>query len=78
MKNGVHADTDKVTAIKDMETPKNKKELLRFLGMTNYVSKFIPNYRQMIPFFVILQKTKYLFILGSTQQDTYDKLKQLL
>ena len=29
-----------------MDPPKDKEELQRFLGMTIYVAKFIPNYSQ--------------------------------
>ena len=42
--NGVRPDPDKVIAIRDMPTPGDRKELLRFLGMTTYLSKFIPGY----------------------------------
>ena len=39
---GVKSDPRKVTAIRNMDTPTNKAELLRFLGMANYLSKFMP------------------------------------
>lgn len=42
-KQGVSPDPDQVEAINRMEEPKNKKELLRFLGCCNYLMKFIPN-----------------------------------
>lgn len=32
-----------IRAIVEMERPQNKKELLRFLGMTKYLSQYIPN-----------------------------------
>lgn len=34
---------DKVQAIVEMKSPKSKKDLQRFLGMINYLRKFIPN-----------------------------------
>ena len=40
---GLITDPNKVHAIKDMPTPTDKKSLKRFLGMVNYVSKFLPN-----------------------------------
>lgn len=54
---------DRIKAILEMKEPKTQKELLRFLGMINYVARFIPNVsevtaplRQLIkkdvPFFV--------------------------
>lgn len=42
-KKGVTPDQQKVKAINDMPAPKGKKELQRFMGMINYVGKFIPN-----------------------------------
>lgn len=41
--NGIRPNPDHVRAIVEMERPQNKKELLRFLGMTKYVSQYIPN-----------------------------------
>lgn len=41
---GIKADEDKIKAIKDYPHPKNKEELQRFLGMTNYLAKFVPTY----------------------------------
>ena len=40
---GVKPDPKKVQAITDMQAPKDKPELQRFLGMVNYLAKFIGN-----------------------------------
>lgn len=40
---GIKPDNRKVSAIKLMKTPKDKKELKRFLGMISYLSKFLPS-----------------------------------
>ena len=40
---GIITDPNKVRAIKDMPTPTDVKSLKRFLGMVNYLSKFLPN-----------------------------------
>lgn len=37
------ADPAKTEAIKTMPRPTNSKEVKRFLGMLNYLGKFIPN-----------------------------------
>lgn len=42
-KEGLKSDPTKVEAILKMPPPTNMKELKTFLGMTNYMSKFIPN-----------------------------------
>ncbi|GCB74069.1 hypothetical protein scyTo_0003154 [Scyliorhinus torazame] len=40
---GVRPDADKVAAITAMQKPTDKKAVLRFLGMVNFLGKFIPN-----------------------------------
>ncbi|PIK34667.1 hypothetical protein BSL78_28506 [Apostichopus japonicus] len=40
---GVKPDPRKIEAINELESPTNKKGLQQFLGMINYVGKFIPN-----------------------------------
>ena len=42
----IKPDPKKVRAISEMERPNCKEELLRFLGMATYLSKFIPNYSE--------------------------------
>lgn len=40
--NGIEADPEKVDAINRIQQPQDKKQLQRFLGMVNYMGKFIP------------------------------------
>ena len=40
---GLKSDEEKVRAINEMPDPENKQELLRILGMINYLAQFIPN-----------------------------------
>ena len=40
-KNGTKVDPKKVSAVKNMPNPTNRKELQRFLGMVTYLSKYI-------------------------------------
>lgn len=40
---GLKADPTKIAAINDMPSPEDKVSLQRFLGMINYLGKFIPN-----------------------------------
>lgn len=40
---GLHADPLKIKAICEMPEPTNTAALQRFLGMVNYMGKFIPN-----------------------------------
>ena len=41
--NGLKPDSSKVRAVEEMPSPADKPVLLGFLGMVNYMSKFIPN-----------------------------------
>ena len=41
--NGMRPDVEKVSAITDMPLPESKQDLQRFLGMINYLGKYIPN-----------------------------------
>ena len=43
---GVRPDPSKVLAIQNMATPKSASEVRRFLGMCNYLARFIPNLSQ--------------------------------
>ena len=58
---GIKPDPNKVAAIVDMKSPQSKEELQRFLGMTTYLSKFIPDYSETsVPLRVLLeQKTEW-------------------
>jgi len=40
---GVRPDPKKISALKEMDTPKNSDGVRRFLGHISYLSKFIPN-----------------------------------
>jgi hypothetical protein len=42
-KNGIAPEPQKVSTILDWPTPQNKKEVLSFLGMANYLSQFCPH-----------------------------------
>jgi transposase InsO family protein len=54
---GIKPDPKKVQAITNMKEPTNKEEIQRFLGMTTYLSKFIPNYSEISgPLRVLLEK----------------------
>lgn len=55
---GVTADESKIEAITNMEAPKDKKSLERFLGLINYVGKFVKNLSQLTaPLCELLKKS---------------------
>lgn len=76
--NGIEVDEEKVESIKRMKTPENKKELLTFLGMVNYVQKFIPNCAQLTGSLRQLIKNGVPYVWGNTQKESFLKLKEIL
>lgn len=54
---GMSIDRSKVKAVEDMPVPKDRPSLERFLGMINYLSKFIANYSELaLPLRNLLKK----------------------
>ena len=54
---GIRPDPDKVQAIKDFNTPKNKKQLQGFLGTVNFSAKFSKRIStEMVPILELLRK----------------------
>lgn len=75
---GVSPDPGKVQAVVKMEHPKCKKDLERFLGMCNYLSRFIPNYSKLIEPLRILMKKDTVFTWDSNQEHAVERLKEAL
>lgn len=76
--NGIEPDKSKLKAIINMSKPNDKKSLHRFLGMTTYVSRFIPNFSEITnPLREILKKNVSWF-WGPKQDEAFNKLKHLL
>ncbi|XP_062593574.1 uncharacterized protein K02A2.6-like, partial [Saccostrea cucullata] len=46
--NGISADPEKLSAVKEWRTPQNIKELRQFLGFSGYYRRFIKNYSQIV------------------------------
>lgn len=77
-RNGVSVDKERVEAIVEMQTPKNKTELERFLGMVNYVSRFIPNMSSITAPLRELLKKEREWQWNREQETAFDKLKNIL
>ena len=75
---GIKPDPKKVDAITEMSMPTTKQELQRFMGMVNYLGKFIPNLSDVTaPLRLLLQKD-YEFLMQEPQVEAIDKIKNLL
>ena len=73
---GISADPKKVDAIKNTEIPTNASEVRSFLGMTNYVGRFIPNYSTITAPLRDLTKHNVNFEWKQEHQESFDSLKR--
>ena len=75
---GIKVDPSKTDAITKMSVPQSLTELQRFLGMVNYLSKFIPNLAEVTAPLRVLLKKDVVFKLQKSQLDVIEKLKTLI
>ncbi|KAK3083972.1 hypothetical protein FSP39_006106 [Pinctada imbricata] len=75
---GISADPKKVEAIKDAKKPSNQSEIKSFLGMTNYVSRFIPDYSTITDPLRKLLRDKTPWKWTSEQDNAFEKVKRNL
>ena len=75
---GIRPDPEKVDAIQQIAQPSNIKELRRFLGMTNHLSKFTPKLADTTECLRDLLSKKNHWIWGDSQQQAFEKIKQQL
>ena len=71
---GISADPRKVEAIKESDVPANASEVRSFLGMTNYVGRFIKNYSTITAPLRELTKQNVKFEWNSDRQKAFDLL----
>lgn len=75
--NGLEPGTDKVKAIRQMPAPEAKEDVRRFLGMVQYLSKFLPDLSTVdAPLRQILKKDNEFF-WEKPQQASFDELKRM-
>ncbi|XP_037520549.1 uncharacterized protein LOC119397183 [Rhipicephalus sanguineus] len=72
------ADEGMVEAIVKMKPPTNVTEIKRFLGMTNFVSRFIPNFGYIAhPLTELLRKSNH-FVWDAAQQQAFQEIKEAI
>lgn len=79
--NGLHADPEKVDAIKNYPTPTNRKEVRRFLGAASWYRRFIPNFSTLAsPLNKLTSQGKNTppFAWTKESNDAFTKLKECL
>lgn len=72
---GLRADESKVAVIKNFPTPTDRKELHRFVGMVNYLSRFIPNLSADLFNLRKLISEKVPWCWGPTEQHDFETVK---
>lgn len=77
-RDGLKVDPEKVRAIVNMPEPTDVQSVRRFLGLVQYVSKFIPNLAEISEPLRLLTKSDVLWHWDKQQIDSFAKLKNLL
>ena len=75
---GLKADPDKTTAITEMPVPGDVTALQRFLGMINYLGKFVPNLSELSAPLNQLTRKDTVWCWLKQHQDAYDTLKRCI
>ena len=75
---GVKADPEKITAINSMRPPENKGEVKSFLGMVNYLQKFIPRLSEHTKLLRDLEKKGVHFTWQTEHQQAFEQIKELV
>lgn len=72
---GIRPNPDKVAGIENFPQPHNMTELKRFLGMMNYLAKYVPELSTVGQPLYELLKAKTEWLWGPAQQAAFHKLK---
>ena len=75
---GVQADPEKVEAISGMPSPRDKSDLRRFLGMINYLGKFMPNLSEKTALLRSLLEKDVLWSWSDKHEECFCMLKKLV
>lgn len=76
--NGISPCPERVKAIRDMSTPKNITELKRFMGMVNYLGRFLPLLSTVKHPLSDLLKGDVNWIWSHTPEEAFKKAKAML
>ena len=75
---GIKPDPSKISSVKDFPIPENVKAVKSFLGLAGYYRKFIKNFSEIVYPVTKLLKKDQPFIWTESQQNAFDKLKNML
>ena len=74
-KDGLKLSPDKIRAVKDCNPPESEEAVRSFLGMTGYLSKFIPRYSSLTAPLRELTRKDVKFKWGPQEMEAFNKLK---
>jgi hypothetical protein len=74
---GIHADTDKMSRVREWCTPRNKHDVQQFLGLVQYLAHFMPDISAYTGPLAAIQKNGHLFLWKPMHQVCMDNIKQL-
>ena len=77
-KNGLEVDPEKIKAVQQMATPTNLGELRTFIGMVNYMAKFLPDLAAMMKPLTNLTKRNMPWNWSTAEQEVFDVIKSKL
>ena len=77
-KEGMKPDPEKVTAIKDMKAPSDVPELRRWLGMVNYLGRFLDQLSTILKPLNDLLKADVAWSWGPPQEDAFERVKAMV
>ena len=72
---GLKADPEKVKTIKEMEPPSNVSQLCTYIGMANYMAKFLPNLSETLKPVTNLTKKDVQWNWSENEKLAFDKVK---
>ena len=75
---GISPSAQKVSAVQDLEPPKNKTELQRAVGLINYLGRFVENLSTMISPITDLLKNDTAWYWGPEQNKAFETVKSVL
>jgi hypothetical protein len=75
---GISPDPSKISAIKEMPYPENKKDLQRFLGMVAYIAKFIPHLSNETTLLRELTNKDTIWDLTDNHENAYNLIKNII
>lgn len=75
---GLHVDPDKVSAILNLPTPRNVKQVRQVIGTISWYRKFVPNFSNIIAPLCFLLRKNQPFIWTPECEKAFSKIKQCL